>query len=82
MTDDTQPAPRVGFREQVGVHAGAHQDLIILSGRHTFCFCRPKCIPPWILYPHRVSITRGQSIESTRAQGSHSTDWFGTPLTG
>jgi short chain dehydrogenase len=56
--------------------------LIILSGRHTFCFCRPKCIPPYLLYPHRASITRGPSIESTRAYESHSTGWFGTSLAG
>jgi short-subunit dehydrogenase len=56
--------------------------LIILSGRHTCCFCRPKCIPPYLLYSHRASITRGPSIESTRAYESHSTDWFGTSLAG
>lgn len=44
ITNVTQPAPRVGFREQVGVHAGAHQDLIILFGRDTFC-CSKRAHP-------------------------------------
>ena len=80
MTNDTQPAPRVGFCEQVGVHAGAHQDLIILFGRQTFC--GPKCAPrigpvspPRLGYPRAVD----RILACLR---SHGTDWFGTPLAG